>query len=611
MTQCMQSSQNAYANHKDCSPTETIATIRALLRKVGFGTKCPLCELWRSPGDGCYSVRIWDPDYPLIGANGKGISKVYALASAYAEFIERLQCMVSSLFGRLGNIYSRKTVFHDEVMCSLDELLHDIPDILSQIVETPSSLPVDSFPCLPFWDVRKGKTTILPYYLILMNTHSTGMSAGNTPEESVCQGVCEIMERYAARQVGEGNLHPPTIPLSELPLESTGLKQLLKTLHEKGLDVVVKDCTIDGAIPVLAVIVIDRANDRFNLRFGSDPVFDVALQRCITELYQGHNELPHSYSYSYWKEQRMPLNDYFSNVHSSLSFLLNDVPSTRFREAFTASGQSNAAYLAFVLEKIHALGCSVYVRDFSFLGFPSHYVYIQGMSATSPLTTEECHFYLLELREALGLLFQLARGKTTDVCRLAEIFSRKIRSEKLFSSLLFQNLSNYFSRLPVVRWVEPRCFLAFIFIEAGLLDDAITVLTEVRSPGSGPPEAELWPLLLDYCRLASEGQADDGILARLQERYGDGTYGQRLHHLVNRHYAGFYLNANADDSGSPFSSLPMPQCETVFSCRNCKMNTSCLLSKFLTIRSALHKTYTPIDQMQLGDMVSSASLNRR
>ncbi|WP_027183149.1 YcaO-like family protein [Desulfovibrio inopinatus] len=601
MTQNVRPMANVYANHKDRLPAETVAKIQAILHELGIGAEHPMTEVWQNPVDDCHSVRVWDPSYPLVGANGKGISEVYCLASAYAEFIERLQCYSFRWFGALGQIYPRKPIHHDEVVCSVDDLMQDIPEILHDVVDDPGDLSVDSLMCLPFWDVNARQLRMLPYYLMLTGIKSTGMSAGNTPEEALCQGICEIMERYAAREVIQGAYIPPTIPLEELPLESHGLKHMLDMLHGKGFEVIVKDCTMGGTIPVLAAIVIDHAKDRFNLCFGSDPVFDVALQRCITELYQGRAELPHSFSY--WQVQRPPLKDYYNRVYATLSILLNNAPSTNFQAAFTAPGQSNTAYFTFMCEKVHALGYPMYVRDFSFLGFPTYYVYIQGMSCPPSPSVKEANFYLDTINEAFEHIYRMAQGKNTDVHRLADIFSRTIRSESIFSSTLVISLSHHLhSRVPLASWVEPCSFLAFIFIEAGMLDNAIDVLQQLPG-GETPDEVELCSLLLDYCRLASKGQSDAEILTFLQERYGEGEYGRSLRHLINGHYASLYCKAEDDAPGNTFSQLPLPQCDSPLSCQTCTMRSVCSLSRYLEIRKALHKAYIPIDQTKLGDIV--------
>jgi len=77
---------------KDAPPIETIQRVRSLLCRVGV---LPMETRHRRVGPGIYScrVRLGNDEFSEldIGTNGKGVSREYALASAYAEFAERLQ----------------------------------------------------------------------------------------------------------------------------------------------------------------------------------------------------------------------------------------------------------------------------------------------------------------------------------------------------------------------------------------------------------------------------------------------------------------------------------------------------------------------------------------
>ena len=597
-----------FGNHKDRPTAETIATVKNILRSVGIGDKTPMSERYFNPVEGCHSVRITDLSYPALGSNGKGVTDEYSQASAYAEFIERLQCLYSYLFKCAGEISTPERMFHDEEEVPVADLLRDIPEIMQETVAKPEALPVDTLTCLPFWDVAQGETRMLPYNLLLLVTLSTGMCSGNTAEESLTQGICEVMERYASGLAIKGKLRAPTIPLEDLPLSAPGLRHIIEALHARGLKLVVKDCTMGGTIPVLAAFVIDEANDRFNLCYGSDPVFDVALQRCITELYQGRQELPHSYSY--WLNGPQPPKDYFNNVHSSLKQLMAPAPPAAYRDAFAIPDLSNREYLAFVLERVHAAGGAVYVRDFSFLGFPSHYVYIQGMSSPAPAPAQESRFYLKDLDEAMSTLFRIHKAGTADVRRLARMFAEKVNGETIFTRVLVRSMNNFFARAPVVQGIEPRSFLSFLFLEAERPDEVIRILQEPRGQHEAPPEMKFWPILLDYSRLLKSGASPEEALAKLSDTHCENPYGQSLPHLVNQQWASFYLREPADTQGRKFEGLPIPRCDSPFSCFGCAFNGKCMLKRFFEVRAKIKNTYKPIDQARLGAVLSNNPASR-
>ena len=75
-------------NRKDCTPRETIEKIKKILNS--FSIKV-IEKRMININNSFYSVRVELRDFPGIGTNGKGITRDYALASAYGEFMERLQ----------------------------------------------------------------------------------------------------------------------------------------------------------------------------------------------------------------------------------------------------------------------------------------------------------------------------------------------------------------------------------------------------------------------------------------------------------------------------------------------------------------------------------------
>lgn len=80
--------KNLHESHyKEVSPVKTVEKIKSILDELEIGVE----ENWCDKSDiETYSLRL-SIKGTNIGSNGKGISKEYARASAYAEFMERLQ----------------------------------------------------------------------------------------------------------------------------------------------------------------------------------------------------------------------------------------------------------------------------------------------------------------------------------------------------------------------------------------------------------------------------------------------------------------------------------------------------------------------------------------
>ena len=74
-------------HYKEKQPEETVGQIQKILKNLEIN----VTEEWQKKSSiGTYALRLKIENMD-IGVNGKGINKIYAQASAYAELIERLQ----------------------------------------------------------------------------------------------------------------------------------------------------------------------------------------------------------------------------------------------------------------------------------------------------------------------------------------------------------------------------------------------------------------------------------------------------------------------------------------------------------------------------------------
>ena len=151
----------------------------------------------------------------------------YAMASGYAEFMERLQngILIPRPVNALAYCGEESTLTTeekqerescgcalsylyapDEVWMKADEISDECREVLAAMLSIPQNM-VGAFLddifegkkalFAPFMDVRTDKTVLLPVYFVIMFTGSNGMCAGNTRAEAIIQGLSEIYERYA------------------------------------------------------------------------------------------------------------------------------------------------------------------------------------------------------------------------------------------------------------------------------------------------------------------------------------------------------------------------------------------------------------------------------
>ena len=78
-----------FITSKDASLESSITGMQEKLARIGFHVEE---RSWLNPVDGIWSVHVRDRGCPIRFTNGKGASKLAALASALGEFFERLSC---------------------------------------------------------------------------------------------------------------------------------------------------------------------------------------------------------------------------------------------------------------------------------------------------------------------------------------------------------------------------------------------------------------------------------------------------------------------------------------------------------------------------------------
>ena len=72
--------------YKEVTPEETVKRLKELLKKIGI----EVVETWSDESSvGTYSLRVAIKGTD-IGQNGKGMTKEFAMASAYAEFFWKI-----------------------------------------------------------------------------------------------------------------------------------------------------------------------------------------------------------------------------------------------------------------------------------------------------------------------------------------------------------------------------------------------------------------------------------------------------------------------------------------------------------------------------------------
>lgn len=94
---------------KDASLESSIASMQGKLSALDFHVEE---RSWLNPVDGVWSVHVRNRDCALLFTNGKGASRLAALASALGEFFERLSCNYFWTHFYLGDQFAQRDFAH-------------------------------------------------------------------------------------------------------------------------------------------------------------------------------------------------------------------------------------------------------------------------------------------------------------------------------------------------------------------------------------------------------------------------------------------------------------------------------------------------------------------
>ncbi|MDR0891089.1 MAG: YcaO-like family protein [Mediterranea sp.] len=404
--------------YKEDTPVNTILKIKKILCEAGIVT---YESFLANPYPNIHSCRVQTVEAQGgFGQNGKGLTLEYSLASAHAEFMERLQngffvgesglpiSLLKRLKDKHGYYFSP-----DEKQISMSDFLsldpkylkdlfgesstNDVANVVTKYYEQLKESGNQGVVAIPFYDYREKKIIYLPYNLTMMITGSNGMAAGNSTSEGVFQALCELFERKAATTIYYNRLTPPTVPRSVLK-KYAKLYAIITEIENRGYTVIVKDFSLGKKLPVLGTIVLDNRHNKYRLNVGADTNFEVALSRTLTEIHQGLKDddsfnsvlldVPlkeHSYFMNDSEDSLMKRFDEIAKFKMDGSGVF---PKSLFEKTESYSFDIDAfcekdtydAEVDYLLKLILSLGEHVYIRDSSFLGFPCFYVYVTELS---------------------------------------------------------------------------------------------------------------------------------------------------------------------------------------------------------------------------------------
>ena len=382
--------------YKAREPEETLDIIRNIITGCGMEV-AEECRYSSIPDVASCRIRLTGGDLSFgdFGTNGKGLTREYSLASAYAEFMERLQNMI--LFGDyIEDAYRKGLVRYmaapDEAMMSAGECFDRAGDVLGKLLRldgTDTFSGTERMAAVPYRDVFNDRDILLPHKTLRMCIGSNGMCAGNTRMEAVTQGISEIYERAAVREAYEKD--PAIRQLHIESFKGNAIYDRLERLKANGYGLKILDLSMGKDYPVVGLLIEKDGSKAF--RAGADPCPVTALERCLTEVYQGDEASVRRF---FKKECCLP---FPSVTDEGMRYMINDEeiayhvdgsgmaahcifdPSEEFNEDFRGTeGESEEKDHEYIINLTKKLGLQLLIRDWSFLGFPAYQCIIPELS---------------------------------------------------------------------------------------------------------------------------------------------------------------------------------------------------------------------------------------
>ena len=398
---------STYIAGKDLPLEQTIANMSEVLANLGI--KIEIAS-WRNIIPNVWSLHIRDAHSPMCFTNGKGATKESALASALGEYIERLSnnhFYAGAFWGEeIANAnfvhYPNERWFKPGKNDALPkEILDDYclsifnPDGElrgSHLIDTNSGNHERGICSLPYVRQSDGELVYFPSNLIENLYVSNGMSAGNTLAEAQVQCLSEIFERAVKREILEGEITLPDVPLQVLEKYPSILAGI-RGLEEQGFPVLVKDASLGGIYPVMCVTLMNPRTGGVFASFGAHPSLEIALERSLTELLQGRsleglNDLPPP---TFASEAVTEPNNFVEHFIDS-----SGIVSWRFFSAksdyefvdwdFSSHGENaNADEAATLFGILKSMGKEAYVAVYDQLGATACRILVPGYSEVYPV----------------------------------------------------------------------------------------------------------------------------------------------------------------------------------------------------------------------------------
>jgi ribosomal protein S12 methylthiotransferase accessory factor len=498
---------------KDAPLETTLAKMRKSLKDAGCETTF---SQEKHPLANCYSINIASAEAPRhIYANGKGSLSDASMASALGEYIERLQ--TNNFF--IDFHLPKRHYYPDEVAFDFDgdylneELLavYDPNEelTLEELIDFNSD-ETEQIISLPFHRVSDGAKTYFPINILSNLYVSNGLATGNSPKEAQVQALSEIVERHVKIEIIKNGYALPAFDAAELTCHEK-VFQDVRNLRELGYIVEVLDASLGGVFPVVAISLINPKTSTLFVSFGAHPIFEVALERTMTELMQGRDldnldsfEVP-TFDMSLVSDS-FNLESHFIDSNGKMGFGFLSSQKTFTHMPWSYKGTTTQDEYDYLVGILHAMNKEIYLREYNYLGFYSCQIIVPDFSEVYPI---EDLIYNNKNRgkEIRDMVLHFDAYDAEDILTMVENLEDSLNMEKYIGVIFARNFS----------MAE---FKVHIYLALGMSDEALELLPYTTNP--------LTPVLSELLKMREAGAKLEHYTQALGDIFGAANLAKAL-----------------------------------------------------------------------------------
>jgi ribosomal protein S12 methylthiotransferase accessory factor len=306
---------------------------------------------------------------------GKGSSPEQAQASALMELMERYAffCfwnerphMERLAWSAAASRFGEDTLPISDMLRSVDDTL--TPELARRVLDLTPWL------FYPATHLQSGRITWLPLDWFKLLGEFNGTSAGNTPEESLLQGISELVERHVCCLVDRRHCQTPTVDAKGC--SDPALESLLLAFEQNGVRLILKDFSLGMPLPTVGAIAWDPVTfpERSEIVFtaGTAATPAKAAIRAITEVAQLAGDFCTSACYEASGLPKFTALEDAEWLLQGPAIPLSQLPSVEdsdIREELLATLRGLKPLEAYAVETTHTQ-----------LGIPAHYCVVPGLA---------------------------------------------------------------------------------------------------------------------------------------------------------------------------------------------------------------------------------------